>query len=158
MAIPLLVFLLGEFHGKRTIEGYCPWGYKESDTTERLTLQFSSVTQLCPTLCDHINHSMPGLPVGVGVLTSSWSLLKLMSIGLVMPSNYLILCHALLLSPSTFPSIRIFSNESALHMRWLKYWRFSFSISPSNEHSGLISFRIDWFDCLAVQGILKSFL
>ena len=99
MAIPLLVFLLGEFHGKRTIEGYCPWGYKESDTTERLTLQFSSVTQLCPTLCDHINHSMPGLPVGVGVLTSSWSSPKLMSIELVMASSHPILCPLLPLCP-----------------------------------------------------------
>ena len=76
----------------------------------------------------------------------------------VMPSNHLILCHTLLLLPSIFPSIRVFSNESALHIRWPKYWSFSFSISPSNEYSGLISFRIDWLDLLAVQGTLKSFL
>ena len=90
--------------------------------------------------------------------TISWSLLKLMSIELVMPSNYLILCHPLLLLPSIFPSIRVFSNESALRIRWPKYWSLSFSISPSNEYSGLISFRIDWFDLLAVQGTLKSLL
>ena len=81
-----------------------------------------------------------------------------MSIKWVMPSNHLILCHAFLLSPSIFPSIRVFSSESALHIRWPKYWSFSFSISPSNEYSGLISFKIDWFDLLAVQGTLKSLL
>jgi len=89
--------------------------------------------------------------------TVSWSLLKLMSIESVMPNNHLILCRPLLL-PSIFPSVRVFSNESALHIRWPKYWSFSFSISPSNEYSGLISFRIDWFDLLAVQGTLKSLL
>ena len=81
-----------------------------------------------------------------------------MSIELVMPSSHLILCRPLLLLPSIFPSIRVFSNESALHIRWSKYWSFSFSISPSNEHPGLISFRMDWWDLLAVQGILKSLL
>ena len=81
-----------------------------------------------------------------------------MSIRLVMPSNHLILCRPLLLLPSNFPSIRVFSNESALHIRWPKYWRFSFSISPSKEYSGLISFRMDWLDLLAVQGTLKSLL
>ena len=86
----------------------------------------------------------------------SWSLLKLMSIELVMPSNHLILCYPLLLLPLIFPSIRVFSNESALCNRWPKYWTFSFSISSSNKYSGLISFRIDWFDLLAVQGTLKS--
>ena len=90
--------------------------------------------------------------------TVSQSLLKLMSIELVMPSNHLILCCPLLLLPSIFPSIRVFSNELALHIRWPKYWSFSFSNSPSNECSGLISFRIDWFDLLAVQGTLKSLL
>ena len=89
-------------------------------------------------------------------ITNSWSLLKLMSIASVIPSNHLILCHPLLLPPSIFPSIRVFSNESALRIRWPKYWSFSFSISSSNEYSGLISFRIDWFDLLAVQGTLKS--
>ena len=89
-------------------------------------------------------------------ITNFQSLLKLMSIESVMPSNHLILCHPLLLLPSVFPSIRVFSNESALHIRWPKYWRFSFSTSPSSEYPGLISFRMDWFDLLAVQGILES--
>ena len=89
-------------------------------------------------------------------ITNSWGFLKLMSIELVMPSNHLILCHPLLLLPSIFPRIRIFSNESARLIRWPKYCRFIFSISPFNEYSGLISFRIDWFDLLAVQGTLKS--
>ena len=85
-------------------------------------------------------------------INNSWSLLKLMSIELVMASNHLILCCPLLLPPSIFPSIRVFSNESVLRIRWLKYWSFSFRISPSNEYSGLISFRMDWLDLLAVQG------
>ena len=91
-------------------------------------------------------------------ITNSQSLLKLMSIELVMSSNHLILCCPLLLLPSIFPSIMVFSNESALHIRWPKYWSFSFNISPSSEHSGLISFRMDWMDLLAVQGTLKSLL
>ena len=91
-------------------------------------------------------------------ITNSWSLLRLMSIELVMPSNYLILCHPLLLLPSVFCSIRVFSNESVLCIRWPKYWSFSFSINPSNEYLGLISFRMDWLDLLAVQGTLKSLL
>ena len=90
--------------------------------------------------------------------TNSWSLLKLMSIELVMPSNHLILCRPLLLPPSIFPSIRVFSNKSALHIRWPKYWSLNFNIRPSNEHAGLISFRMDWLDLLAVQGTLKSLL
>jgi len=91
-------------------------------------------------------------------ITNSWSLLKLMSIESVMPSNHLILRHPLLLLPSIFPSIRVFSNESVLRVRWPKYWSFSFSISPSNEYSGLISFRMDWFHFLAIQGTLESLL
>ena len=91
-------------------------------------------------------------------ITNSWSLFKLMPIELVMPSNHLILCHPLLLLLSIFSSIRVFSNESALHIRWPKYWSFSFSISPSKEYSGLISFRMEWLDLLAVQGTLKSLL
>ena len=90
--------------------------------------------------------------------TISQSLLNLMSIELVIPPNHLVLCHPLLLLPSTFPSIRVFSYELFLHIRWPKFWSFSFSISPSNEYSGLISCRIDWFDLLAVQGILKRLL
>ena len=104
-----------------------------------LPVQFGSVAQLCPALCDPMDCSTPGLPV----ITNSRSLLKLMSIESVMPSNHLILCHPLLLPPSIFPSIRVFSNESVLHTRWPKYWSFSFSNSPSNEYSGLISFRMD---------------
>ena len=91
-------------------------------------------------------------------ITNSWSLLKLMSVESVMPSNHLILCHALLLLPSVFPSVMVFSNESVLCIRSPKYWSFSFSISPSNEYSGLISFIIDWFEPLAFQGTLKSLL
>ena len=98
--------------------------------------------------------STPGFPD----ITNSRSLLKLMSIELVMPSNYLILCHPLLLLPSIFPSIRVFSNELVLQIRCPKYWCFSFNISPSNEYSGLISFRVDWLDLLSVQGTLKSLL
>ena len=97
---------------------------------------------------------MPGFPVHHQLP----ELLKLMSIESVMSSNHLILCHPLLLLPSIFPTIRVFSNESALHSRWPKYWSFSFNISPSNVHTGLISFRMDWLDLLAVQGTLKSLL
>ena len=100
-------------------------------------------TQSCPTLCNPMDCSMLGFPV----LHHLPELIKLMSIELVMPSNHLILCHPLL-PPSILPSIRVFSNESALYIRWPKYWSFSFSISPSNEHSGLISFRMDWLDLL----------
>ena len=100
----------------------------------------------------------PWIPRGQDSLSliNSWSLLKLMSIESVMPSNHLILCHLPLLLPSIFPRIRVFSNESVLHIRWPKYWSFSFNISPSSEYSGLISLRIDCFDLLAVQGTLKS--
>ena len=111
-----------------------------------------SVAQSCLTLCGPMDCSTPGFPV----LHHLWSMLKLMSIESVMPSNHLILCCPLFLLPLIFPSIRVLSNESALHIRLPKYW--SFSISPSNEYSGLISFRIDWFDLLAVQGTLKSLL
>ena len=100
-----------------------------------------------------MNHSTPGLSI-----TNSWNPPKPMSIESVMSSNHLILCHPLLLLPSIFPSIRVFSNESALCIRWTKYWSFSFNISPSNEQPGLISFRMDWLDRLAVQGTLKSLL
>ena len=111
--------------------------------------QFSSVAQWCPTLCDPMDSRCQ---VSLSV-TNSRSLLKLMSIKSVMPSNHLILCCPLLLLPSIFPTIRVFSNESVLHIRWPKYW--SFSISPSNVYSGLSSFRIDWFDRLALQGTLS---
>ena len=116
--------------------------------------QFSSVSQSGLTLCDPVNRSMPGLQS----IINSRSLPKLMSIELMMPSNYLILCRPLLLLPSIFPSIRVFSNESALPIRWPKYWSFSFNIRPSNEHPGLISFRKNWLDLPAVQGTLKNLL
>ena len=113
-----------------------------------------SVPQSCPTLCDPTDCSTPGFPVHHQLLELAqthvhWSL---------MPSNHLILCRPLLLLPSIFSSITVFSNESVLRIRWPKYWSFSFSISPSNEYSGLISFRIDWFDLFEVQGNLKSLL
>ena len=120
----------------------CPW--------DSPSVQFSSVTQSCLTLCDLTDCSTPGSLS----ITNSRSLLKLKSIQLVMASNHLILCHPLLLLPSIFPSIRVFSNESVLRIMCSKYW--SFSISLSNEYSGLTSFRTDWFDLLAVQGTLKS--
>ena len=112
------------------------------------SVQFSSVAQSCPTLWPHgLKHL---------VITNSWSLLKFMSIEFVMPSNHLILGHPLLLPPSLFPSIRVFSSESVLCIKWPKYWSFSFSISPSNEYSGLIYFRIDSLDLLTTQGTFKS--
>ena len=117
-----------------------------------VSVQFSSVAQSCPTLSNPMNRSTPGLPVH----HQRPSPPKPMSIELVMPSNHLILCRPLLLLPSIFPSIRVFSNELALCIRWPQYW--SFRISPSNEYSGLISFRIDWLDFLAIQGTLKSLL
>ena len=120
------------------------------------TVQFSSVLSL-----SHVRlFATPWTATHQASLsiTSSQSLFKLMSFQLVMPSNHLILCRPLLLLPSIFPSLRVFSNESVHHIRWPKYWSFSFSISPSNEHPGLISFRMDWLDLLAVQGTLKSLL
>ena len=120
------------------------------------SLQFCccSASQLCPILCDPMDCSAPGLPVlhhlpEFAQTHVHWSM---------MPSNHLILCCPLLLLSSIFPSIRIFSSESVLHIRWPKYWSFSFSISPSNKYSGLICFRMDWFDILTVQGTPKSFL
>ena len=114
----------------------------------------SPVAQSCPTF---VTPWTAAYQASLSI-TSSWNLLKLMSIESVMPSNHLILCRPLLLPPSVFPSIKVFSNELALHIRWPKYWSFSFSISPSNEHPGLISLRMDWLDLLAVQGPLKSLL
>ena len=120
-----------------------------------MVFPFSSVAQSCLTLCDPMNHTARQASLSI---TNSRSSLRLRSIESVMPSNHLILCRPLLLLPSLFASIRVFSNESVLHIKWPKYWRFSFSNSPSNEYSGLISFRMDWFDLLAVQGTLKSLL
>ena len=116
------------------------------------SVQFISVAQSCLTLWDPMN----AVHQGSLSITNSRSPPKPMSIVLVMPYNHLILCRPLLLLPSIFPSIRVFSNESALRIRWPKYWSFSFNISPSNEHPGLISFRMDWLDLLAGQGTLKS--
>ena len=125
---------------------------KNAQTTAQLySSQFSSVAQSCPTLCNPMNCRTPAFLS----ISNSQSPPNPMSIVSVMPSNYLLLCHPLLLLPSIFPSIRVFSNESALHIRWPKYWSFSF-ISPSNEQPGLISFRMDWLDLLAVQGTPKS--
>ena len=115
------------------------------------SVQFSSVTQFDSLRPRGLQHARPPCP-------SSGDLLKLMPIESVMPSNHLILCCPLLLPPSIFPTIRVFSSESVLRNRWPKYWSFSFNISPSNEHSGLISFRMYWLDLLAVQGTLKSLL
>ena len=152
-------------------DSYSPWGCKESDTTEWISMH----TRCCMTETDRtlqrssVQFSSVQSPSRVWPFVTPWtaarqaplsnansqSLLKLMSIKSVMPSNHLILCHPLLL-PSIFPSIRVFSNESVLHIRWPQYWSFSISISPSNEYSGLISFRMDWLDLLAVQGTLES--
>ena len=124
------------------------------NSTTCMWSQSSSVTQSCLTLCDPINcSSQASLSI-----TNPWSSPKPMSIESVMPCSHLILCRPLLLLPPIPPSIRVFSNESTLRIRWPKYWSFSFSISPSNEHPGLISFRMDWLDLLAVQGTLKSLL
>ena len=113
---------------------------------------YSSVTHLCPAFCN----PWAGALQASLFFTISQSLLKLMSTESVIPPKYLVLCHLLLLLPSIFPSIKVISDELALHIRWPKYWSFIFSISPSNEYSGLLSFRIDWLDLLAVQGTLKS--
>ena len=176
------VFLSGESHGQRSLLGYSPWGRRELDMTKVtehirtqfnthcwecnmhlksayfwicqwcFSVQFSSITQSCPTLCDPMNCSTQASLS----ITNSQSSPKLMSIESVMPFYHLLFCHPLLLLPSIFPSIRVFSSESALPIRWPEYWSFSFNISPSNEHSRLISFRMNWLDLLAVQGTLKS--
>ena len=116
-----------------------------------------SVSSVCSVVSDSATLWTAGCQASLSI-TNSWNLLKLMSIASMMPSTHLILCYLLLLLPSIFPSIRVFSNELVHCIRWPKYWSFSFSISPSNEYSGLISFRIDWLDLLAVQGTLKSLL
>ena len=147
-----------DIQGNKGLQSGCNlvtlWGVPSWPETNRLPVQFSSVAQSCPTLHDPMNRSTPGLPVH----QHSQSSLTLTSIESVMPSSHLILCRPLLLLPPIPPSIRVFSNESTLCMRWPKYWSFSFSISPSKEILGLISFRMDWLDLLAVQGTLKSLL
>ena len=119
-----------------------------------VSVQFSSVTQSYPTLCDPMDCSMPGLPVHHQLLEFAQTHVHWVGDAI----NHLILCCPLLLLPSVFPLIRVFSNESVLHIRWPKYWNFNFKISPLNEYSGLISFRMDWSDLLAIQGTLKSLL
>ena len=128
-----------------------------SEPIRKPTKNFSSVQFSCSVMSDSVT---PWAAAGQAFLsiTNPWNLLKLMSIESVMPCNHLILCHPLLLPPSIFPSIRVFSNESVFHIRWPKYWSFSLNISPSKEHPGLISFRMNWLDLLAVQGTLKSLL
>ena len=134
--------------------------FEHSDTNTSLphlqhhSVQFSSVAQSCPTLCDPMNRSMPGLPVHHQL--PEFTQTHVHQVGDAI--SHLILCHPLLLLPPIPPSIRVFSNESTLRMSWPKYWSFSFSISPSSEHQVLISFRMDWLDLLAVQGTLKSLL
>ena len=149
---PTPVFLPGKCHGQRSLLGYSPSGCKESDTPGRLHLGFLSPlsSQSCLTVAPWTAARQASLSI-----TNPRSLLRLKSIESVMQSNHLILCCPLLL-PSIFPSIRVFSSESVLCIRWPKYWSFSFSICPSNEHPGLISFRMDWLDLLAVQGTLES--
>ena len=148
-----LTEVVRSFNGGKTVFPKMVMG--EPDThMPRNEAQFSSVSQLCLTLCDSVDCSTPGLPF----ITTSGSLLKLISIELVMPSNRLILCWSFLLPSSIFRSIRVFSNETALHIRWPKYWSFSFGFSPSTKYSELIAFRVDWLDLLAVQGTLKSLL
>ena len=144
-------------NGYMYMYGCVHWLFTETVSTlfiNWLHCRCCSVAKLCLTLCNPVICSMPGFPV----LHYLQSLLKLMSIESVVQSSHLIFFHPLPLLPSVFPSIRVLSNESVLSIRWLKYWSFSFSISPSNEHSGLISFRMNWFDLLAVQGTLKSLL
>ena len=152
---PTPVFLPGKSHGRKSLVSYSPRGRKKLDTTEKLSFfLFISSVQLLSLVRLFATPWTAECQASLS-LTNSQSLLKLTSIRLVMPSNHLILCCPLLLA-SIFPSIRVFSNESVLCIRWPKYWSFSFNISPSNEYSGLISFRIDWLDLLAVQGTLKS--
>ena len=160
--LPPTLFHIAE--GQQALVGICPLRACSQVTIQMvlhcpLSLTFQpfrccSFTKLCPTLCDPMDCSSPDSLS----FTISQSLLKLMSIELGMPSNHFILCWPLLLLPSIFPRFRVFSNESALPIRWPKYWSFSFSISPANAYLGLISVRIDWFDFLVVQGTLRSLL
>ena len=163
---PTPVFLPGKFHGLGILVGYNPWGHKEVDMTEcvhEINKQWQQPSYKAlpiQSLC-HIQLFVTPWTAAHQAsmsITNSQSLRKLMSIESVMPPNHLILCRPLLLLPSIFPSIRVFSNESPLRIRWPKYWSFIFSISSSNDYSELIPFRIDWFDLLAVQGSLKSLL
>ena len=140
--------LVGMQNGTDTVEDHLAASYKTTHTLKISSVQLLSHIWLFVTPCTAACQASLSI-------TNSWSLHKFMSVESVMPSNHLILCHPLLLLPSIFPSISILSNESVLHIRWPKYWSFSFSISPTNEYSGLISFRLNWFDLLAIQGTLK---
>ena len=131
--------------------------YKNTRNKKHTFIQLCISVQSLPVMSDSATPWTAGRQASLSI-TNSWSLLKLTSIKLVRPSRHLILCHPFLLLPSIFPSIMVFSNESVLHTMWPKYWRFSFSISPSNEYSGVISFKNDWLDLLVVQGTLKSLL
>ena len=142
------VYLPGKFHGQSSLAGYNLWGHR----TVGHNSATCSIAQLYPTLCSPMNREAHQASLS---LTISQNLPKFMSTASVMLSSHLILWHPLLFLPSILPSIRDFSNESTVHIRWTKYWSFTFSISPSNEYSGLISFRIDWFDLLAIQGSLR---
>ena len=163
----------GNREGQRSLACYSPWGHKERWLSDWITmclkhLLYHVYTQYCylypsSVQLNWVLQSLCATPWTAArqaslSITNSQSLLKLISIKSVMPSNHLILCHFLLLLPSIFSSIRVFSKQSVCSIRWPKHWSFSFSISPSNERSGLISFRMDWFDLLAVQGTLKSLL
>ena len=167
---PTLIFLPGESHGQRSLVSYSPWCHRESDTTEMIYTQATTIIQWLYLMLwsDSVQFSHSGMydclwphgrqPARPPCPSPTPGLLRLMSIETVMPSNLLILCRPLLLLPSIFPSIRVFSNDSDLHIRWPKYWSFSFSISPSNEYSWLVSFWMDWLDFLAAQGTLNSLL
>ena len=140
-----------------TYSSILAWEIPWTEEPGRLQSQFSSVAQSCPHESLFVTSWTTAHQASLSI-TNSRSFLKLMSIESVLPSNHLILCFPLFFLPSIFPSIRVFSSESVLHTRWPKYWSFSFSISPSNEYSGLISFRMDWLDIFAIQGTLKSHL
>ena len=140
-----------------TYSSILAWEIPWTEEPGRLQSQFSSVAQSCPHESLFVTSWTAAHQASLSI-TNSRSFLRLMSIESVLPSNHLILCFPLFFLPSIFPSIRVFSSESVLHTRWPKYWSFSFSISPSNEYSGLISFRMDWLDIFEVQGTLKSLL
>ena len=161
--LSLFQTLLFSFHGSHSVSGTWTCDFSNNNFVYGQTLPLLNNSRDWPVQFSGSDVSDSATPWTAArqaslSITSSKSLLKLMSIGSVMPSNHLILCHPLLLLVSVFPSIRVFSNESGLRIRWPNYWSFSFSIRPSNEYSGLISFRIDWLDLLAVQETLKSLL
>jgi len=153
------VFLPGKSRGQRSLAGHTPWGCKESDTTEQLSPWMVVLVAVLLLSCIRL-FVTPWTAAHQASLsfTISWSLLRLRSIESIMSSNHLIFCCSLFFLLSICPTVRVFSNESAVCIRWPEYFSFSLSISPSNEYSGLISFKIDWFNLLVVQGTLKSLL